>query len=82
MRTFFRFDPEGKPGDTLDEILEHSVTPVMGIPQSYAKPEPGARVKSLILFDGSLPAARSLQRFAQMARPELTEATIVMAGGG
>ena len=29
---------------------------------------------------GTLPAARSLQRFAQLARPELTEATLVMAG--
>jgi nucleotide-binding universal stress UspA family protein len=80
LRTFYRFDPEGKPGDTLDNVLEHSVTPVMGVPESYVTPEPGARVKSLLLFDGSLPAARSLQRFAQMARPELTDATLVMAG--
>ena len=80
LRTFYRFDPEGKPGDTLDNILEHSVTPVLGIPENYVKPEPGTRVKSLILFDGSLPAARSLQRFAQMTRPELTETTLVMAG--
>ena len=56
------------------------MTPVMGIPESYVKPEPGSRVKSLILFDGSLPAARSLQRFAQLARPEFTDATLVMAG--
>ena len=80
LRTFYRFDPDGKPGDALDKILEHSVTPVLGIPESYVKPEPGTRVKSLILFDGSLPAARSLQRFAQMARPESTETTLVMAG--
>jgi nucleotide-binding universal stress UspA family protein len=80
LRTFYHFDPESKPGDALDKILEHSVTPVLGIPESYVKPAPGVRVKSLILFDGSLPAARSLQRFAQMARPESTEATLVMAG--
>jgi nucleotide-binding universal stress UspA family protein len=79
LRTFYRFDPDGKPGDALDKILEHSVTPVLGIPENYVKPEPEARMKALILFDGSLPAARSLQRFAQIASPESTDATLVMA---
>jgi nucleotide-binding universal stress UspA family protein len=80
LRTFYDFDPENKRGNTLDQMLEHSVTPVLGIPESYVKPAPGARLQTLILFDGSLPASRSLQRFAQLADPESTDATLVMAG--
>ncbi len=33
----------------------------------------------LIAFDGSLPSARALQRFAQLAVPDTTEVTLLMS---
>ncbi len=79
LRTFYHFDPQGKPGNALDELLGHSVTPVIGIPESFVAPALDATLKTTVFFDGSLPSISALQRFAQLARPELQDVTIVMA---
>ena len=78
MRTYFHFETSDKPGDTLDKILDHSITPIYGIPERYSFPNiPKEKVKVLIAFDGSLPAARALQRFAQLSLPDLMEVMLL-----
>jgi nucleotide-binding universal stress UspA family protein len=72
MRTYFRFATTNKPGDSLDNILDHSITPVYAVPASYTFPKmPPGKMNVLIAFDGSLPAARAIQRFVQLAMPDV-----------
>jgi len=82
MRTHFRFEDSNKGGDTLEEILDESVTPVYAVPAKYsfAKAAGESLTKVLIAYDNSLPAARALQRFAQFAIPETQEAILLSAG--
>ncbi len=62
MRTFFHFETQQKPGDSLEKILDHTITPILAVPDHFIPIQ-----KVLIAFDGSLPAGRSLQRFAHLA---------------
>lgn len=78
LRTNFHFETEDKPGDSLAKLLEETVTPVYGVPETLQIPNiPEEKVKVLIAFDGSLPAARALQRFAQLAPTDFFEITIL-----
>ncbi len=62
QKTFFHFETQNGPGDSLEKILNHSITPILAVPKTY-KP-----IKNvLIAFDGSLPATRALRRFAHLA---------------
>jgi nucleotide-binding universal stress UspA family protein len=64
MRTYFHFETSGGPGDSLETILDHSVTPILAVPDHF---DGKSERKVLIAFDGSPPAARALHRFAQLA---------------
>ena len=78
MRTYFHFETSDKTGNTLDKILDHSITPIYGVPERYSLPNiPEEKVKVLIAFDGSLPAARALQRFAQLSLPDVVEVMLL-----
>jgi nucleotide-binding universal stress UspA family protein len=78
MRTCYKFGEDEGGCDSLEEILDHSITPVYGIPEKPALPElEKEKMKVLIAFDGSHPAARALQRFAQLAVPSVMEVTLV-----
>lgn len=77
LRTYFDFEISNKPGKSLEKILDHSVTPVLAVPDAFKWTE--KVVKALIAFDGSLPAARALQRFAQLARNSDYEITLLMS---
>ncbi len=58
---FFYSHPEEKT-QTLSRIVQHSIAPVLVVRDTYQE------VKHvLVAYDGSDPAARTLQRFAQMA---------------
>jgi len=82
LRTYFRFDVDDHPGDTLADMLDHTVTPVYGVPESFTLPQdPGEKLQVLITFDGSLPAARALQRFTQLVQPEQMAVTLLTAHG-
>ncbi len=61
------FDFGADPGSdrSLAKILDHSVTPILAVPDTCRWRE--KTIKTLIAFNGSLPAARALQRFAQLA---------------
>jgi len=78
MRTYFSFATTDKPGDSLDKLLDHSITPIYAVPKSFSFPKiPPEKMKVLIAFDGSLPSARALQRFAQLAIPDAMEVLIL-----
>ena len=61
-------------GDSLEKILAHSISPILAVPETY---KPIHNV--LIAFDGSLPAARALKRFAYLAAPNDFEIQLLMA---
>ncbi len=80
LRTFFHFETQENPGNSLEEVLDHTVTPICGVPEKMSLPSlPEEKLRCLLAFDGSLPAARALQRFAQLAVPSLTEATVLIS---
>lgn len=78
LRTYFDFKASDKPGDSLEKILDHSITPIYGVPEKFSIPT-AEKIRVLIAFDGSLPSARALQRFAQLAVPDTTEVTLLMS---
>ena len=78
LRTYFHFRAVDKPGDSLEKILDHSITPIYGVPEKFSMPT-AEKIKVLIAFNGSLPSARAMQRFAQLAVPETTEVTLLMS---
>ncbi len=74
LRTHFRFGTRDKPGDSLEKVLDHSITPIYCIPQEIHIPErAGQKMKVLISFNGSLAAGHALQRFAQLALPDRSD---------
>ena len=78
LRTYFHFETRDKPGDSLDEVLDHSITPIYGVPEKFSLPDISRdKIKVLIAFDGSLPSARALQRFAQLAVPDIMEVILL-----
>ena len=82
LRTYYKFgtDPKG-PGDSLEAVLDHCVTPVFGVPKTVPSPDLSAgKIKVLMAFDGSLPAARALKRFCHLVDPRMAAVTLVTAG--
>ena len=80
LSTYYGFETSTKAGHSLEKLLDHSVTPIYGVPQSFSPPNiPHEKLQILIAFDGSLPAARALQRFAQLASPDIMEVTLLMS---
>lgn len=78
MRTHFRFGTDEKHGDSLEEVLDHSIAPIYCVPQKVRLPEgPGRKMTSLVLFNGSLAAGHALQRFAQLALPDRSEVVLL-----
>ncbi len=74
LETHFNFEVSEKPGGTLDKLLKHSITPVLGAPKVF---KPFKRV--VIGFDGSYPSARALQRFVHLSLAKDLEIKIVIA---
>lgn len=72
LRTFFHFETRGEKGDCLSDLLDHTITPVLGVP--------GAGLvgfeKALVTFDGSHASARALHDFARLASPFHFEVTV------
>ncbi len=67
LETHFHFETSDRPGDSLEKVLDHTATPIYAFPAGW-QPVKGKR-RVLIAYNGSLPAARALQRFAQMMDP-------------
>ncbi|MBN2410157.1 universal stress protein [candidate division KSB1 bacterium] len=78
LRTFFHYPPSDKPGDTLDEVMDQSITPILGVPQSFTFPDISKeKIKVLVAFDGSLPSASALQSFVTFAIPDVMEVALL-----
>jgi nucleotide-binding universal stress UspA family protein len=78
MRTFFHFETQDSPGDSLEELLDETITPVYAVPDKLILPKiPQEKIRVLIAFDGSLAASRALQRFAQLAPPPIFEVLLL-----
>ncbi|HOE80472.1 MAG TPA: universal stress protein [Smithellaceae bacterium] len=81
MKTYYKYNIEGKPGNSFIEIMDHSITPILVVPKNYTLPEI-SKTKSinvLIAFDGSLPSCRAIQRFAQLPVSEFADIQILMS---
>ncbi|MGD9900480.1 MAG: universal stress protein [Calditrichaceae bacterium] len=78
LRTFYHFQSDDRSGDSLSEILNLSITPIYGVPKTFTVPDiPAEKLKVLLAFDGSLPAARAMQRLAQLAKADLMDVMIL-----
>lgn len=78
LRTFFHFPKSDKPGDTLDEVMDQSITPILGVPKSFTFPDVSKqKIKVLIAFDGSLPSANAMQDFIPFALPDVMEVVLL-----
>lgn len=82
QRTYFHFETQSRPDDTLQQVVKGSPRPVVAVPESARD---GTSV--VIAYDGSLQAARTLQAFQGLrlhrsqpvhvicVHPDLAEAT-------
>lgn len=78
LRTFYHFETTDKAGDSLENLLKESVTPVMGLPQDFNfNVMGGDKLKVLIAHDGGLQSARALQRFGQLSNSSFMDITIL-----
>ena len=78
LKTYFHFETVDKPGDSLTKLMQETITPVYGVPEKFTLPRvPDEKIRALIAFNGSLPAARAMQRFAQLAPAQNFEVTIL-----
>ena len=78
LRTHFRFDADERHGDSLEKVLDHSITPIYCIPKDVRPPEkPGQKMTVLVLFNGSLASGHALQRFAQLALPDRSDVVLL-----
>jgi nucleotide-binding universal stress UspA family protein len=80
MRTFFDFETETESfkGHPVEKILGETITPIYAIPRSIQLPDMANRkYQVLIAFDGSMLSARAIQRFAQLAMPDILDITII-----
>lgn len=77
LRTYFDFEEESEPGKSLEKILDHSITPILAVPEVFNWTEKG--IRTVIAFNKSLPSVRALQRFAQLARGTDHDVMVVMS---
>ena len=73
LRTNYHFETDGNHEDTLDKVLNHTITPILAVPENY---QPIKNV--LIVCDGTLSSVRALQRFAHLAENENYSITLLM----
>ena len=74
FRTYFHFETNDAPGDSLEKILDHSIVPILMVPSSFRFDE---RARVLVAFNGSLPAAGALQDFVHVFQPSSFEITLL-----
>lgn len=58
LKTFYHFETSSEPGDTLKRVLQHSVCPVMAVPEEMERIE-----NVLMAYDGSTESAKALRAF-------------------
>jgi len=79
-KTFYNFEAGDEPGDSFDNILDQSITPIISVPEHLPLSVlNNNRIKTTIAFDGGLQSARALQLFAKMRLFDKFDIRIVMA---
>lgn len=61
LRTFFHFETTPEPGDTLKELLESGVCPVIAVPKKEIK----NNKKVVIAFDNTVSSSKAMKMFRQ-----------------
>jgi nucleotide-binding universal stress UspA family protein len=80
QKTYFHFETQDSPGDAFDEILDHSITPLLAVPEKFRTEDFSDRpMRAALAFDGSLPSCRAMQRFAQLAVHGFVDLKIIMS---
>ena len=80
LRTYFHFETSEEYGESLDNLLKESITPIYGVPDKIPfADKPDRKIRVLIAFDGSPLSARAMQRFTQLVDPDLYEITLLNA---
>ena len=77
LRTNYHYDADDKRGESVEHIMGHSVSPILAVPDRFEKPT--GKINVIVAFDGSLPSARALHRFAQIVRTAEYSVTILMS---
>jgi nucleotide-binding universal stress UspA family protein len=78
LRTHYHFQTSDEPARTLADLLGKLMTPVLAVPDRY-RPI-GSTLETVIAFDGSPGAVRSLREFSQYLEGKDLDIVVVMAG--
>ncbi len=73
LRTFYHFETSSKPGDTLKRVLQHSVCPVLAVPEKMERVE-----NVLVAYDGSTESAKALRAFVNLFQPLLGQLHVTL----
>ncbi|NNE90296.1 MAG: universal stress protein [Verrucomicrobiales bacterium] len=76
LETSFHFETRGGPGDSLEKVLDRTITPVLAVTAEGL----GDVNQVLITFDGSIGAARALHDFAAFADPFNPDVVVAVSG--
>ena len=80
LKTHFNFEVSRKM-ESIEKILKESITPILAVPEHFKFSENSQeKTKAVLAFDGSLLAARAMQRFAQLINPEYFDLTLIYSG--
>ncbi len=75
LRTSYHFETEKKTYDSIEEILHHSSTPILAVPDHFEHKE---NRNILIPFNGSRPASRALKSFVHLLNASAAETNITL----
>ncbi len=82
LRTNFDFETSEESIITLDKVLDLSVTPIFAVCECESPLDFSGKnkIKTVVSYNGSLPATRALQHFAQLSFPkDKLDVRIIMA---
>jgi nucleotide-binding universal stress UspA family protein len=77
LRTYYHFQTSDDPGRTLSRLLGQLYTPLFAVPESH-RPI-GATLETVIAFDGSPGAIRSMRQFSQYLEGKDLDILVLMA---
>lgn len=76
LRTFFHFETQKGPGDSLSKVLGRTVTPVLAVPEA----DEGQPYRhAVVAWDGSFSAGRAFRDFLGFAAPYDLDITVLTA---
>ncbi len=82
MRTFYHIDKKNIEGDSIANLLDSTITPIVAMPANYNPgTPPHGKFRILIAYNDSLPASRALHRFVQVQPRQDYEILLLYAGG-